>query len=213
MQLPSRNKIILCLVTLPLSGILALVALVLRKFVGMPGGDLSVWAGVVVSNNYSIAQYLYILAYVFPFLGFWALYMFLMQRNVERLAFWGLVGTLLGTGLPLTTLGVFAYASPALGKLYLQGDTHLPQVITEIAMGSSMVMGLPGAIFYVAGCLLFGIAFWRSGASNKWAGALFALHGLLVSFGFGSALMLFLSWILLIASGLGFVLSVQRETA
>jgi hypothetical protein len=213
MQQPSRRKLIVCLYTFPLSGILALAALVLRKFVGMPGGDLAAWAGVVASNNYLIAQYLYILAYVLPFLGFWALYMVLMQRNAEKLAFWGLVGTLLGTGLPLTTLGVFAYASPALGKLYLLGDTHLPQVITEIAMGSSMVMGLPGAIFYVSGCLLFGLAIWRSGALTRWSGILFTLHGLLVAFGFGSPLMLALSWFLLIASGTGFILGVQKEFA
>jgi len=213
MQYPSKRKILLCLFTFPLSGVLALVALFLRKFVGLPIGDLAAWAGVVASKSYLMGQYLYILAYVLPFLGFWALYMVLMQRNGEKLAFWGLVGTLVGTGLPLTTLGVFAYASPALGKLYLQGDTHLPQVITDIAMGSSMVMGLPGAIFYVSGCLLFGLAIWRSGALTRWSGVLFTLHGLLVAFGFGSPLMLALSWFLLIASGTGFILGVQKKTA
>jgi hypothetical protein len=213
MQFPSKRKILFCLLTLPLSGILALVALVLRKFVGMPIGDLAAWAGVVSSKSYLIAQYLYILAYVLPFLGFWALYMVLMQHNSEKLAFWGLAGTLLGTGLPLTTLGVFAYASPALGRLYLQGDTHLPQVITEIAMGSSMVMGLPGAIFYVSGCLLFGVAIWRSGTIPRWSGVLFTLHGLLVAFGFGSPMMLASSWLLLIACGIGFILGVQKDIA
>lgn len=212
MQQPSRRKIVLCLLTFPLSGILALAAVFLRKFVSMPGGDLAAWAGVVVSKSYLIAQYMYILAYVLPFLGFWALYMFLMQHQVEKLAFWGLVGTLLGTGLPLTTLGVFAYVSPVIGNLYLQGDTHLPQVITDIAMGSSMVLGLPGAIFYISGCLLFGVAIWRSGVLARWSGVLFTLHGLLVAFGFGSALMLVLSWLFLIASGTGFILGIQKET-
>ncbi|MFH2039745.1 MAG: hypothetical protein ABIJ65_09960 [Chloroflexota bacterium] len=211
MQIPSRRRILLCLFTFPLSGILALGALFMRKFVGMPGADPGVWAAVVTSNRYVIAQYLFILAYVLPFLGFWALYMVLMQHNTEKLAFWGLVGTLIGTGLPLTTLGVFAYASPALGKLYLLGDTHLPQVITEIAMGSSMVMGLPGAVFYVSGCILFGIAIWRSFPSVKWSGILFGLHGILVSLGFGSALMLSLSWMFLIASGTGLMMGVQKE--
>lgn len=211
MLFPSKRKILLCLYTFPLSGSLALAALILRKFVNIPGEDLAEWAGVVASGNYLTAQYFYIVAYVLPFLGFWALYMLLMRRNVEKLAFGGLVGTLLGTGLPLTTLGVFAYASPALGKLYLQGDTHLPQVITEIAMGSSMVMGLPGAFFYVCGCALFGVAAWKSGLPTRWAGVLFALHGLFVSFGFGSPLMLSLSWLLLIASGIGFIMSAQNE--
>lgn len=213
MQLPSSRKIYYCLITFPISGLLALIALFMRRFASLPGEDLKAWAEVVASSNYLISQYLYILAYVLPFLGFWALYMTLLQHDQEKLAFWGLVGTLVGTGLPLTTLGVFAYASPALGKLYLLGDSHLPQVITEIAMGSSMVMGLPGAIFYVSGCILFGIAIWRTFPTARWAGILFGLHGLLVSFGFGSPLMLALSWVLLIASGTGFLMIAQKGTS
>lgn len=213
MQLPSKKRILLCLWTLPLAGVLAILSLLLRRYVVLPGEDLAEWAQTVVSSRFILAQYLYIVAYVIAFFGFWALYMVLMQRRVERLAFWGFMGTILGTGLPLTTLGLVGYASPALGRLYLQGDTHLPQVITNIAMGSSMVMGLPGAFFYVGGCILLGVAVWKSGASAKWTGAIFALHGLLVSFGFGSSLLLTLSWICLIVSGFGFIQGVQKETA
>jgi hypothetical protein len=211
MQYPSKNKILFCLFTFPFSGLLALVALFMRRFASLPGEDLKAWAEVVASSNYLVSQYLYILAYVIPFLGFWALYMILLQQNQEKLAFWGLVGTLLGTGLPLTTLGVFAYASPAMAQLYLAGETHLPQVITEIAMGSSMVMGLPGAVFYVSGCIFFGISIWRAFPPARWAGILFGLHGTLVSFGFGSPLMLSLSWIFLIASSIWLVIEINKR--
>jgi hypothetical protein len=47
MQLPAKRRILLCLWTLPLSGILAIVALLLRKYVGLPGEDLAEWAGKV----------------------------------------------------------------------------------------------------------------------------------------------------------------------
>lgn len=211
MQFPSHRKIYISLFTLPLSGLLALVALFMRRFASLPGEDLKSWAEVVVSNNYLVSQYLYILAYVIPFLGFWAIYMTLMQHGQEKLAFWGLVGTLMGTGLPLTTLGVFAYASPEMGQLYLLGETHLPGVITKIAMGSSMVIGLPGAIFYVSGCILFGISIWRAIPSARWAGILFGLHGTLVSFGFGSPLMLSLSWVFLIAAGVWLSIMIMKE--
>jgi len=213
MQLPSTKRLVLSLWTLPISGILALIALFLRKFVGLPGEDLVQWAQIVSSDSYRIAQYIYILAYVLPFFGFWALYIYLSQHKAEFLAFWGLIGTLLGTGLPLTTLGVVAYASPPLGNLYLQGATNLPQVITEIAMGSSMVMGLPGAFLYVGGCLLFGIAIWKSDTISRWSGVILSLHGLSVSFGFGSPPVLVLSWILLIVCGVWFISSAKKEIA
>lgn len=211
MQKPPKKRILFCLWTFPISGSMAIVALFLRKFVNLPVGDITEWANSVSSSNYLIAQYLYILAYVVPFFGFWALYLYLAQRQREPMAFWGLMGTLLGTGLPLTTLGVLAYVSPVFGRLYLQGDTHLPELINEIAMGSSIVMGMPGAFLYVGGCSLFGIAIWQSETIKKWAGVALALHGLLIAFGFGVPVVLTLSWLLLIACGTMFILGVKND--
>ena len=213
MQCPKPTRLFLCLLTFPASGILAIIALLLRRFAGLPGQNLVEWAEVVSSSVYLISQYGYILAYVLPFFGFWALYMVLMQCKVERLAFWGLMGTLLGTGLPLTTLGVFAYASPVMGRLFLLGDSPLPEVTTEIAMGSSMVLGMPGAILYVGGCTLSGVAVWKCGTLARWSGVTLALHGLFLSFGFGSPPVLLLGWVLLVVSGGWFSWSVWKETA
>jgi len=211
MQKPPKKRILVSLWTFPISGLIAIVALLLRKFVNLPIGDISEWARDVVSRNYLTAQYLYILAYLIPFFGFWALYMYLAQRNKEKIAFWGLMGALLGTGLPLPTLGVLAYASPVMGNLYLQGNTNLPQAINEIVMGSSMVMGMPGAFLYIGGCILFGIGVWQSGTINKWAGVTLSLHGLFIAFGSGVPLLLTLSWVLLVTSGIMFILGVQKD--
>jgi len=210
-QKPPKKRILFGFWTFPISGSVAIVALFLRKFVNLPVADITEWANSVSSSNYLIAQYLYILAYVVPFFGFWALYMYLAQRQREPMAFWGLMGTLLGTGLPLTTLGVLAYVSPVFGRLYLQGDTHLPELINDIAMGSSMVMGMPGAFLYVGGCSLFGIAIWQSETIKKWAGVALALHGLFIAFGFGMPVVLTLSWLLLIACGTMFILGVKND--
>ena len=211
MQKPPKVRILVGLWTLPISGVLALIALFLRKFVNLPVGDITEWANSVASKSYLIAQYLYILAYVVPFFGFWALYMYLAEKQKERMAFYGFMGVLLGTALPLTTLGVLAYASPVIGRLYLQGDTHLPQMINEIAMGSSLVMGMPGAFLYVGGCIFFSAAVWQSGTINKWAAIALALHSLLVAFGIGMPVPLVLSWISLIICGIMFVVGAQKD--
>jgi len=210
-QNPPKGRILVALWTFPVSGLVAIVALFIRNFVNLPVGDKAEWAESVSSGNYLTAQYLYILAYVVPFFGFWALYMYLAQKQKERVAFWGLMGTLLGTGLPLTTLGVLTYVSPVFGRLYLQGDTHLPELINEIAMGSSMVMGMPGAFLYIGGCLSFAISIWQSGTINKWAAVALALHGLFIAFGFGMPLVLTMSWVLLIAGGIMFILGVKND--
>ena len=212
MHYPNIRRLKFCLWTIPISGVLGIGALFLRDFMGIPGEDLVEWANTVSSSQYLVSQYLYMLAYVLPFFGFWALYMFLLKLGQEPNAFWGLMGTLLGTGLPLTTMGVFAYASPALGKLFLQGETHLPQIITEIAMGPSMAIGMPGAFLYVGGCALFGRAIWKSGAIAKWAGGLLVLHSLFLVFGFGFPLLLVLSWLFFILSGIGFLKGIQKNT-
>jgi hypothetical protein len=211
MVFPGRVRLTLCLLTLPLSGLVAIVALLLREFVGLPGENLVAWAQVVSSDTYFVSQVLYIAAYVVPFFGFWALYMILGRLQRERLAFWGLMGALLGTGLPLTTLGVFTFASPELGRLYLQGHTNLPQVITDIALGSSMILGLSGAVLYVGGCILFCIAVWQCKTLPRWAGVGLALHSLLIAFGFAIPLLLVLGWVLLVLAGAWLASRIWRE--
>ena len=214
MQLPSNKRLIICLWTLPISGIVAIGALFLRKCTVLPGNDVLDWAQMETSSSYLTAQYIYILAYVIPFLGFWALYMYLSQQHLEKLAFWGLMGTILGTALPLTTLGVFSFASPAIGDLYLQGNTQASQIITEIAFGPSMALaGLPGAFLYVGGCIAFGVAIWRSGVIPKWSGVLLALHGLFIAFGFGMPALLVLSWVFLVICGIWVISNIQKANA
>ena len=191
---------------------MAVGALLLRNFTVLPGDDPSAWAQMVVSGNYLTAQFIYILAYAIPLLGFWALYMVLSQLNFEKLAFWGFLGTLLGTALPLTTLGVFAFASPAIGDLYLQGNAQAPGIINEVAFGSSMMLvGLPGAFLYVGGCIAFGIAIWRSESLSRWSGVLLALHSLFIAFGFGMPILLVLSWVFLVICGSWIILDINKN--
>ena len=214
MQLPSNKRLIICLWTLPISGVVAIGALFLRKFIVLPGNDALEWAQMVTSSSYLTAQYIYILAYVIPFLGFWALYMYLSQQQLEKLAFWGFMGVIQGTALPLTTQGVFSFASPAIGNLYLQGNTQSPQIITEIAFGPSMAMaGLPGAFLYVGGCIAFGVAIWRSGVISKWNGIFLALHGLFIAFGFGIPALLVLSWVFLVICGIWIISSIRKTNS
>lgn len=75
--------------SLPFSSVLAILSLILRMHVVLPSEDFADWAQTVVSSKHMITQHLYIVAYAIAFYGFWALYMFLMQRILNE---WRLIG-------------------------------------------------------------------------------------------------------------------------
>ena len=195
-----------CLLTMPVSGVIAIISLIMRKFSGLPGTRPSEWAEHVSAPTYLISQYAYAIAYVMPFLGFWALYAQIRdQDSGEGFAFWGLMGALAGTALALPTLGVLAFAGPEFARLFLSGSPEMARILNDIALGPAMALGLPAAVLYSAGCLLLGIAVWRTGSLPKWPGIALAAHGFTLVFGFGSPVALVLSWLLFIACGTGFV--------
>jgi hypothetical protein len=197
------NRIRLGLLTLVLGSTLGIVGLALRGPVPLPNMDVDAWAQAVTGSNYFLAQVLNILAYVLPYFGFWALYAALSRiERVEKIAFWGFMSSIIGTSLALPTLGIFSFVSPQLAQRYLQGDTHLPEIITQVAAGQPALINLSGGVIYLLGTVLLGVAIWRSGQIQKWAGLLIALHGLFLIFGFTLFPVLILSWVFLLVSGL-----------
>ena len=61
--------------TLPVAGLLGTAALLLRGPVPpLPDLDPAAWAEAVTGSRYPFTQYAYIVAYVVPYPGFWALY-------------------------------------------------------------------------------------------------------------------------------------------
>ncbi|TFH50678.1 MAG: hypothetical protein E4H01_01725 [Lysobacterales bacterium] len=178
----------------------------MRRFSGIPGAQGSEWAEIATAPTYLPSQYAYAVAYVLPFFGFWALYAYIRDRgNGERLAFWGFMGALIGTALALPTLGVVAFAGPEFAQLFMAGNPEIPQILNDIALGPAMGLGLPAAVFYSVGCLLLGIAVWRSDSLPKWSGIALAAHGFTLVFGFGFPVVLVASWVLFIVCGVVFV--------
>ena len=215
MQSQRQARLRPSLLALPIGGLIGIVALLLRGPVSpLPDADPVVWVEAVTTPVYSYAQYAYTVAYVLPYLGFWALYAYLMQvEGVERIAFWGFMGAIVGTSLALPTLGVFSYVNPLLGKLYVQGEHHLLQIITDVVTGPPAIINLLGGTIYLAGTILLGIATWRSGTLPKWAGAFLALHGALLVFGFAILTVLVLSWVFLVVGSGWIARTIWKQTS
>jgi hypothetical protein len=200
MENPKRIR--LGLLTLVLGSLLGIIGLVLRGPVPLPNMDVTAWARAVTGSNYTLAQVFYICAYVLPYFGFWSLYAYLSKvGQVEKIAFWGFMGAIIGTSLALPTLGIFSFISPQLALRYLQGDTQLPEIVTQVAIGQPAIINILGGTIYLIGTALLGLAIWRSRKVHKWAGLLLALHGLFLVIGFTLFPVLLLGWVFLFFGG------------
>lgn len=205
------KRIRLGLLTLVFGSILGIIGLVMRGPAPLPNMDVEAWVQVVTGSNYFIAQVLYIFAYVLPYFGFWALYALLSKvEAVEKIAFWGFMGSVVGTSLALPTLGIMSFVGPEIAQRYLQGDTQLPEIITQVVIGQPAIINLLGGTIYLIGTALLGWAIWRSKKNLKWAGLLLALHGLFLVIGFTLFPVLLLGWVFLFFVGLGLYLESQR---
>jgi hypothetical protein len=206
-----KNRVRWTLSTFIFAGIMGLVGVLLRGPVPLPSVDVDAWASAVTNNQYFVAQVLILFAYVLPFLGFWGLYASLSdQENVERIAFWGFMASIIGTSLAIATLGVFSYISPVLAENYLMGDHQSPEIITQVATGKPAAINLLGGFLYLLGTLLLGIAVWRSNSQPKWIGLLLGLHGISLVFGFMYYPLLILSWLFFLAAGVWLFIIFRR---
>jgi hypothetical protein len=197
-----EKRISLGLATLPVSAVLAISAIFLRGTSIMPFPDVELWAETVTGSLYNIAQKIYLVTYVLPLFGFWALYKHLSGfERIEKISFWGFICSLWGIGLALPILGVFTYASPHLGQLFLDGNDALPDIINSIVSKDAMYLGVPAALLYSAGSILLGIGIFRAGVYPKIIPLILIPHGLLLSFGFSFPPVLVLGWVMLFASG------------
>lgn len=200
----NKSRIRWSIFTLALGGALGLAGALMRGPAPLPMMDVDAWAAAVSAEGYLIAQLLTIMSYILPYFGFWALYAAIAsQQQGEKLAFWGFMGSVIGTSLALPTLGIFSFISPVLAELYLAGNSTLPDIISEVAMGPpAAVVNISGGTIYLLGTVLLGVAMWRSVAMPKWTGVLLGAHGVLLVFGFGMYPVLLISWVCLLVAGL-----------
>lgn len=198
--------------TVPLAGIVGLVGVLLRSPFALPIPDVDRWAAVATQPVFTTSQFLILIGYVLPFIGFWGLYALLQDQKNESIAFWGFMLSVWGTALALPTLGITAFAGPLAASSYLAGNANAAQWIVDAVTGDGFAVGITAALSYTVGPALLGIAVWRSGTLPKWAGLLFALHGPCLSFGFGMYPILIVGWVLLIVSGSWIAIRHWRES-
>jgi hypothetical protein len=162
---------------LPLSGVLTLWTTFIHQ--PDPKADFEAYARYVSTTSY-LVDHLFgsILGVMLAIFGAVALSIYLSSR---RSALVGMVTSVAGHILILTILGMSTFATPAVGRAYLEGQRNIVEVNQDILGAPVIGTALLGGLLYSTGTILFGVAMWRSATLPRWAGVHYAPTGLLIS--------------------------------
>lgn len=213
--MPPQNNaglIRLGILALPLAGLLSLGG----ALGGLSGPDPDVdprgAAQTVSTTGYFLSQFVgNVLGVTLAIFGVLALFAYLANTRIERMASWAMVLCILGFGLLLSFLGLPTYAIPAIGQEYLNGQQNAIQIADAIFGGTLFVIISLSSLLYFVGFVLFGVAIWRSETLPRWAGVLLAVAGLLLAVPANLPFVEVLGSILLIAAGGWIALVVLRQ--
>lgn len=165
------------LLALPLYGLLTLWTTFIHQ--PNPNTNFEAYARYVSTTNY-LVDHLFgsILGVTLAIFGAVALGIYLSSRHSALIA---MVTSVAGNALILTLFGMSTFATPAVGRAYLEGQRNIIEVNQDILGTPVIVTALVGGLLYSTGTILFGVAVWRSVTLPKWAGVLYAPTGLLIS--------------------------------
>lgn len=114
-------------------------------------------------------------------LGTFALGAWLARGRAPRLGLTGMVLSVVGLALIMAVFGMSTFATPAVGRAFLAGQTDVVSLNRDIIGVPLIATALLGGLSYAAGSILLGIAVWKSGDLPRWAGVLYAPTGLLIA--------------------------------
>jgi len=141
-----------------------------------PNTHYEAWARFVTTNHYVLQHLLgTTLGAILVIFGVIALGAYLAGGRAGRLGLVAMVITVLGQGLFLTWAGTSTFSAPKEGQVYLAGMEAFAQRTPIFADAAQGVTILAAILLNFVGYLLLGVAVWRSGTLQRWAGVLWAV--------------------------------------
>jgi multisubunit Na+/H+ antiporter MnhC subunit len=142
------------LLALPLYGLLTLWTTFIHQ--PDPNTDFEAYARYVSTTNY-LVDHLFgsILGVTLAIFGAVALGVYLSSR---RSALTAMVLSVAGNALILTIFGMSTFATPAVGRAYLEGQQNVVELNQDILGLPLILTALMGGLLYSTGTILFGIA-------------------------------------------------------
>ncbi|MDQ0823169.1 hypothetical protein QFZ79_000911 [Arthrobacter sp. V4I6] len=139
--------------------------------------DPVAWARFVSSDSYQLSHLFGSTGgTVLAIFGVFALGCCLANSRVGRLALAAMVLTAAGSALLLVPAAISTFATPAIGKAFLEGNEEVMKLEFPAAMTVTFLLGL---LLAFLGNLLLGIAVWHSHTLPRWAGAVWAAGAVL----------------------------------
>jgi hypothetical protein len=177
-------KLRLGAVALLLSALITLAGLLLRGPLILDTSDAQAFAEAVVSSKNLIAETLLPLSLIIQLFGFLGIYAYLDKLETQKTNFWAMIFSILGNGLFLPFAGVFAFAMPVVGKLYLATNTDVIKV-AELTLGPGIGFAylIASAFALTIGAILFAIAMWKTNNIPRWLSIIYVAQAFCLSFG------------------------------
>lgn len=168
------------LLALPIYGVLTFLATLTHQ--PDMNADFGAYARYVSTTSYLVGHLVgSIFGTMLAIFGNFALGSYLAGGRAVRIALPAMVSSVAGHALILTIFGMSTFATPAVGRAYLEGQRGIVEVNQDILGVPLVITALLGGLLYSVGAVLFGFAIWRSGTLPRWAGTLYAPTGFLIS--------------------------------
>jgi hypothetical protein len=197
---------------LPLAGLLSLVGILGNLGSPDPDVDPRGAAQAVSTTGYFLSQFVgNVLAITLAIFGLLALFAYLVNTRVGRLASLAMVLSVLGLSVVLSFVGIPTYVIPALAQQYLNGQENVIQMVEALFSGKIFAIIILGGLLQFIGFVLFGVAIWRSETLPKWAGVLLIIAGLFLAVPADIPVAVILGSLLLVIAGGWIALSVWRQ--
>lgn len=182
LQQRTSNLVRTGILALPLSGLLALWALLGRYNSPNPRVDSEAAALTASSIGYFVSQLVgNVLGLTLLILSVIALTAYLANTRARRWAVAAMILSILGIAPVMSALGITTYVLPVIGQAYLNGQQDVLFIVDAIFDSPLREIFVFVFLLYSAGFILFGVAIWRSGVLPKGAALSLGLHAPLVS--------------------------------
>lgn len=151
--------------------------------------DFAAWSEYVTTDRFVVSHVVAsVLGAGLGLAGVAAAMLFLVRGPAAAPAVVGGVLTIVGNTLFVAMFGTAAFAQPAIGRAFLAGDEGMPGFYDEVYGTPLLITFALGALCFLGGAVLLGLAIARTHPSLRWAGygyaaalALFPVTGFTVS--------------------------------
>jgi hypothetical protein len=159
MQPPITLHVRFLLLALPLAGLLFTAGILGRGSSLDPSVAPAAFAESSAAAAAGGAWLAILVGMILEIPGLFALYLVLAAGRRERVAFWGMLLSVLGIALVVPLIGFMGLAAPTVGQLYRAGQTDVLAVAVAMASsGPALLLGVVSGVTYCSGSIALALA-------------------------------------------------------